>query len=51
MPSPDFSLLSLPKSFKDLSGIFQKFRDYERTIVLEDGTDIECDRIVEIRGI
>ena len=29
----------------------QKFRDYERTIVLEDGTDIECDRIVEIRGI
>ena len=33
------------------TGIFQKFRDYERTIVLEDGTDIECDRIVEIRGI
>ena len=32
------------------TGIFQKFRDYERTIVLEDGTDIECDRIVEIRG-
>ena len=33
------------------TGVFQKFRDYERTIVLEDGTDIECDRIVEIRGI
>ena len=24
---------------------------FDRTIVLEDGTDIECDRIVEIRGI
>lgn len=34
-----------------VTGTFQKFRDYERTIVLEDGTDIECDRIVEIRGI
>mgnify|MGYP000885444844 CR=1 FL=1 len=33
------------------TGIFQKFRDYERTIVLEDGTGIDCDRIVEIRGI
>ena len=34
-----------------VTGTFQKFRDYERTIVLEDGTDIECDRIVEIRVI
>jgi len=33
------------------TGVFQKFRDYERTIVLEDGTGIDCDRIVEIRGI
>ena len=34
-----------------VTGIFQKFRDYERTIVLEDGTGIDCDRIVEIRAI
>ena len=27
------------------TGIFQKFRDYERTIVLEDGTDIELSLI------
>ena len=34
-----------------VTGIFQKFRDYERTIVLEDGTGIDCDRTVEIRVI
>ena len=34
-----------------VTGTFQKFRGYERTIVLEDGTGIDCDRIVEIRVI
>ena len=34
-----------------VTGTFQKFRDYERTIVLEDGMSIDCDRIFEIKLI
>ena len=48
---PTVSVTYFKPEYVTATGIFQKFRDYERTIVLEDGTDIECDRIVEIRGI